>query len=132
MAYSSQIFDHLLTNLSFGQLLNCAIALRMSDVEAAAARVSNIDTSLPKLFLILSDILQYLYVLHNIDTKSPQIILNIVTYKAQGVNDSFQTGGGLCRAGVSAILMMMVGKRQSSTAFIQLGKHLERQWLMLT
>ena len=26
----------------------------------------------------------------------------------------------------------MVGKRQSSTTFIQLGKHLERQWLTLT
>ena len=29
-------------------------------------------------------------------------------------------------------LTMMIGKRQSSTTFIQPGKHLERQWLTLT
>ena len=40
----------------------------------------------PTLFLIPSDKIQYyLYVLHNIDKKkSPQIIFNIVAYKAQG------------------------------------------------
>ena len=31
-----------------------------------------------------------------------------------------------------SLTMMMVGKRQSSTTFIQPGKHLEQQWLTLT